>query len=288
MILKKIDRCRSRPVHFGRFIEVLGNILQDSGDLQHGIGNTDPQIDHDDRDPGEQGVGPEGDRFVDEAQVLEQHVHGTGRLQHDIHDHQGDELGHRDGEHEAESPEALKSGILAVDDHGQDHAQDIVEECREYGPYDGPGQDVPELTAYIAFHVQHSHELMQAVPVEQDQMLSFLGIGRKSHCDHVDQGDDIKYQYADTGKCHQGDMKVAVEQAPEFLPEARHLLPFFNHPLQLVGMQQLQDPQSDESQYHKACDHAEEQDLLGVVTGLILIYLLGFIPDLSMGFRTQL
>ena len=51
---------------------------------------------------------------------------------------------------------------------------------------------MPELAADIAVHVQHSLELMQAVPVEQDQMLSFFGIRCKRHRDHVDQRDDIK------------------------------------------------------------------------------------------------
>ena len=126
---------------------------------------------------------------------------------------------------------------------------------------------MPELAADIAVHVQHSLELMQAVPVKKDQMLAFFGIRRESHRDHVDQRNDIEYQNTDAGKRHQGDMKVAVEQILHILAKARYFFPFFNHFLQLVRMSKLQDPERNETCDDKACDHACEQDLLRIVTG---------------------
>ena len=132
------DAGRSRTVHLGRLEELGRDVLQDARDLQHGVGDAHPDVDEHDHEPGQRGVGPEGYRAVYQPQVHEQDVHGTRGPEHDVCDHEGDELGNGDREHEAEAPEALGLGVLPVDDHGQSHPQDEVGQRGQNRPGDGP------------------------------------------------------------------------------------------------------------------------------------------------------
>ena len=217
---------RAGAVHPGGLVELPGDVLQHAGELEQRIGHADPDVDDDDRHPGPGGIGEEGQALTggQEAQLPQQHVDRALWLEHGAHDQQGDEHGHRAGENEAEPPEALCLGVLAVDGDGQDHAREVVGEGGEEGPHQGPHQHGAESTAQDAAGVKEGGEVVKTHPVEEDQMIVDLAVVGEGHADHKDQGQDGQDGDEHHGRHHEEPVDVLVQQRAQVLPEIAHVL----------------------------------------------------------------
>ena len=134
-------------VDLGRLIQILGDIHQDTGTHQHQVGNTDPDIDNDNQNPGRCRVLPEPDSLIDDTKLEQHSVHNAVGVKELGNVQQGNELGNRDGQHQDAPPQLLELDALLVDENGNQHAQEVVGEGGEECPHQSPGQDLTEGVA---------------------------------------------------------------------------------------------------------------------------------------------
>ena len=276
----KLLRCVC-AVNARRLILLGGNVLQNTGDTHHGIGDADPDIDNDNRHSRPQGICPEGQILVgtDEAQGAHQLLGSTVVLEHGGNNHQGHELGHGDGNGKDGAPQCFAAGGGALDNHGHDGAQEEVQEGGKECPGDCPAQHTPELAANDAGAVEQVAEVFQPNPVKQNQVTVGLRVVGECHQHHVNQRGNGEGHQQDKGRGHQELVDVQVEQAFHILGKGIDV----RTPRLLAGGQEPTadgcPPDGNEQHGNHQRGNRVQQNLLGVIALNILVNKQVVIPD---------
>ena len=158
---------RRSAVYPCRFIKVLGNVHEDTGNYQHRIRNTYPQVNDDDRHPRPCRVGEERERRRYPAKFLKKNVHGACFCEDVFHYQQRNKLRNRDSEYEKRSVERLEANAFFVYQHRKNDAKEIVQECRKNSPDKGPREYRPECLANGGVAAEDYPEVVEAYPGEQ-------------------------------------------------------------------------------------------------------------------------
>ena len=262
----------------GSLILLSGNILQNTGNLHHGIGNTDPQVNDDDHGSCPGNIGKEGQILClcQEAPLPQQVVHRTVIFEHGADNQQGDKLGNRNGQTQDRPPQALEAGGGTVDDHCHNGAGKEVQEGCEEGPDQRPAQNRHELLTDGGFCVKQRREVLQAHPIKEDQMLIHLGVVGEGHQDHIEQRNDREDDQNNKRRCHQQLVDVAIQQCFAVILKRRLL--------ELQGCVAAADrcpPDHDACHQDSQGRHSVEQDLLRVIALGVDVNTLVGIPYLT-------
>ena len=221
------------------------------------------------------------------AKIHQDRVDRAVAIQHCTHNQKGNELRNGNRKDEAESPERFALRVLAVDNKTKDHAEDVVKSRCENRPDDRPCKDAPELTANITVQVQDPAEILQSVPVKEDEVIAFFGVGRKRHTDHEDQRQDVEAEDTQHRERHQGDVNIPVEEILQVLAKARNLMPVLEHDLAFVGLFHLENPEDDERHRDEDCRDAVKKDQERIIARRVLVDLFCLIPDLLLFHGSQ-
>ena len=216
---------RRCAVHTGRLIQVSRNIHQNTGSLQHHIGNADPNVDDDDHGSGHSGGIPNGGIVVLQQPLRnigdldQQLADNTGGVEQLGHIQQGNELGNGDGHDQGGSPEFLELDALLVDHHRHEHTQEIVGEGGKEGPHQRPAEDLAKGQAKAArTEVQQFVKVGHADPAEEVGITVVGGIvAGEGHQHHVDDGQHGEHQNTDQGERQQGLVELFVHQCPQIV-----------------------------------------------------------------------
>lgn len=158
-----------------------------------------------------------------------------------------------------------------VDDKRHDRAKEEVQEGCKERPDQRPEQHAAELLADDRRGVKNGHEVLQAHPVEQDQVIALFGVVGERHAHHVEQRQDGEDHKAGHRRGHQQHVDVFVQQTAQLLFEVGHM---FAHLLQSGGAVAAADrglPDQDQQHHDAQRSDAVQQDQLGLVACNVLV-----------------
>ena len=143
-------------VHTGGLIQIAGNVHENTGSHQHDVGNTDPNVDHDEQNTcGSFMIPQRVDVHIQQclgepAQLQQELADDAGVVKQLGNIQQRNELGDRDGHDQHSPPEFFEFNTLLVDEDRHEHTQEVVGEGGEERPHQRPGQDLAEGKAQTA------------------------------------------------------------------------------------------------------------------------------------------
>ena len=257
------------------FVKILRNIHQNTRCHEHDIGNTDPDIDHDQQHFGNDRGRPERNEVVriqvigNKGDVGKQFTDDTCRVKQLCHIQKGNELRNCNGHNQDRSPELLDLDAFFVDHDRHKHAKEVVGEGGKHRPHQGPGKDLTECKTHTAVtEIQKLVKVFKTYPGEQIGISVMCGI-IAGKCDkhHENDGKHRESQNTDKGKRQHGLMELVVKQRLEVLLARFYLLALCGNVHANTALLDLQSPGVEECNDEDDGQKTIEQYLDRVVTG---------------------